>query len=75
MAINDIEEHLAHIAQVEGISIDRAGIHIIALESKGSMRDAIKLMDQASVDPNAKVRVEDIQELTGIIQKDYVKIF
>ena len=40
-----IEEHLAHIAQVEGISdwIELVFI-LVALESKGSMRDAIKLM-------------------------------
>lgn len=73
VSIEDIEEHLQNIAQAEGISIDRQGIHILAVEAKGSMRDALKLLDQMVLDPSLRIRTKDIQLFTGMINREMVK--
>lgn len=72
-SVEDIEEHLGNISRAEGISIDQQALHIIATEAKGSMRDAVKLLDQMVIDPSLKVRTQDVQMFTGMIDRDLVK--
>ena len=72
-SLEEIEEHLHNIANAEGISIDRQGLHIIATEAKGSLRDAIKLLDQMVIDPSLTIRTADIQIFTGMINRELIK--
>jgi DNA polymerase III subunit gamma/tau len=72
-SIEDIEEHLHNIANAEGIAIDQQGLHILAIEAKGSLRDAVKLLDQMVIDPSLRIRTSDIQLFTGMINRDLVK--
>lgn len=72
-SIEDIEEHLSNISRAEGISIDQQGLHILAIEAKGSLRDGVKLLDQMVIDPSLRIRTSDIQLFTGMINRELVK--
>lgn len=72
-SVEEIQLHLSNIAEVEGISIDQQGLHIIATEAKGSMRDGIKLFDQMVISPNIPIKTSDIQVFTGMINRETVK--
>ena len=44
----DAVKHLAHIAEEEGIAIDKEALELIAKRGDGSFRDSISLLDQLS---------------------------
>jgi len=46
ITVEDIAGHLAHVAQMEGISAEEDALHIIAQKADGAMRDALSIFDQ-----------------------------
>lgn len=83
-----MKQCLENIISKENISIDDGAIEEIINNSKGGMRDAIGLLDQASAFCNNNITANDIEELSGnisikqirtflsnIIQKEYNVIF
>jgi DNA polymerase III subunit gamma/tau len=44
--IKDMTEHLASIAQQEGITAEMDALHVIAQKADGAMRDALSIFDQ-----------------------------
>jgi len=46
ITVQDIKEHLMHIAEKEGVSADEEALHIIAQKSDGAMRDALSTYDR-----------------------------
>ena len=58
---------LENIIKKENIKIDSDAIEEIISNSKGGMRDAIGLLDQASSFSETKITKEDIEELSGNI--------
>jgi DNA polymerase III subunit gamma/tau len=47
--VEAVADHLERIAKDEGVRISREAAHAIARQSEGSVRDALSLLDQASV--------------------------
>jgi DNA polymerase-3 subunit gamma/tau len=47
--VEAVAEHLERVAKEEGVSVSREAAHAIARQSEGSVRDALSLLDQASV--------------------------
>lgn len=83
-----MKQCLENIISKENISIDDGAIEEIINNSKGGMRDAIGLLDQASAFCNNNITANDIEELSGntsikqirtflsnIMQKEYNVIF
>ncbi|MFA6831184.1 MAG: DNA polymerase III subunit gamma/tau [Bacteroidaceae bacterium] len=46
ITVEDIVEHLAHVADKEGIKAETEALHVIALKADGGMRDALSIFDQ-----------------------------
>lgn len=46
ITIQDIKEHLAHIAKIEGIEAEEEALHIIAQKADGALRDALSTFDR-----------------------------
>jgi DNA polymerase-3 subunit gamma/tau len=47
--VEAVAEHLLHVAKDEGMSLTPEAAHVMARQTEGSVRDALSLLDQASV--------------------------
>lgn len=61
-----IAEHLAHILTVESIDYEEAGLKLIADAAKGSLRDALSLLDQAIAHGQEQITQQGVQAFLGI---------
>ena len=60
-----IAEHLIRVAKEEGVDLTEQAAHAMARESEGSFRDALSLLDQASVLGGASIDEDVIASLIG----------
>ena len=65
-----IVEHLEHILQEEGIAAERPGLRIIAEGARGSMRDALSLLDQAIAFSGGSVTAESVRSMLGMTSEN-----
>lgn len=70
-----MKQCLENIISKENISIDDGAIEEIINNSKGGMRDAIGLLDQASTFCNNNITANDIEELSGNISIKQIRTF
>ena len=70
-----MKQCLENIISKENISIDDGAIEEIINNSKGGMRDAIGLLDQASAFCNNNIIANDIEELSGNISIKQIRTF
>lgn len=70
-----MKQCLENIISKENISIDDGAIEEIINNSKGGMRDAIGLLDQASAFCNNNITAKDIEELSGNISIKQIRTF
>jgi DNA polymerase-3 subunit gamma/tau len=64
-----ILEQLKKIAALEGMEIGDPGLHLIARQAQGSMRDAQSLLDHVLSFSGQKVSEEEVIEALGIIDR------
>jgi len=74
LQISEIIKKLEIISKKEGIKFDDSALSLIALNSRGSFRDAESLLDQCVIFSGATsgtksglIKAEDIKELLGIV--------
>ncbi len=60
-----IVDHLAAIADKEGIKVERPALELIAQSSHGGVRDAISLLDQVAAGGKAIVRLDTVRDILG----------
>jgi DNA polymerase-3 subunit gamma/tau len=65
LTLEDLSTHVAKVAEAEGVSIDAEAAHAIARHAEGSARDALSLLDQATVLGDRTVDIETIRTLLG----------
>lgn len=63
---NEIKNRLIHVCELEGISYEESALSLIAFSVNGGMRDAITLLDQASILSN-NVSFDVIKSLVGYV--------
>ena len=66
----ELVQQLQHIATKENITIDSAGLYLIARNSGGCMRDAISLFNQVYSFRGTTITSEDIQFMLGSTHDD-----
>jgi len=66
-----IQNYLSHILDQEQISYDSSAMQLLAKAAKGSMRDALSLLDQAVAANNDTLNLENTKTLLGYTQQDY----
>jgi DNA polymerase-3 subunit gamma/tau len=65
VALNDVVERLARIAESEGVRIDRAALELVAQQGTGSVRDSISLLDQLIAAPSERITLEMAEQMLG----------
>jgi DNA polymerase-3 subunit gamma/tau len=60
-----VAEHLLQVAAREGVTLTPEAAHSIARQSEGSFRDALSLLDQASVLGGATIGESELSQLLG----------
>lgn len=70
ITINDTIQHLANIAQKEGVSIETDALHTIALKSDGGMRDALSIFDQLVNFCGNNISYQDTIKTLNVLDRD-----
>lgn len=70
MAPAAIVEHLNKILNVEHIQTDQGSLELIADGARGSMRDALSLLDQAIAYCGGALEVQSVRNMLGITSDD-----
>jgi DNA polymerase-3 subunit gamma/tau len=65
VALAEVIERLALIAEAENVSIDLAALELIAREGTGSVRDSISLLDQLLADPDEHISLAMAEQILG----------
>ncbi len=68
----ELKEHLRNVAKKENINIEEEALELVARRSAGGLRDALGLLDQASLlsTQSQAVGVSDLLALMGAVQED-----
>lgn len=64
-----IGARLRHVLAAEGIDADDAAIQLVAREARGSMRDAMSLLDQAIAWGGTTLRGEEVATVLGVASR------
>ncbi|MGV2433039.1 MAG UNVERIFIED_CONTAM: DNA polymerase III subunit gamma/tau [Rickettsiaceae bacterium] len=79
LSSDEVEKLLCNIAEKENIIFEPDALKLIAIKSEGSARDAISMMDQASLltttQKNQKIDLELVREMLAITSLDLVISF
>ena len=71
-----LTDHLAKIAEMEAVKVDRDGLWMIARAAEGSVRDALSILDQAIVQHAAQggdaVSAEMVRDMLGLADRTSV---
>lgn len=71
ITVRDIAEHLAHIAEAEGVKADPEGLNIIAEKADGAMRDALSMFDQLVSFSGNELTYDSVIENLNVLDYDY----
>lgn len=71
LAIEQISQHLKLILKEEHLDFEPQAIDILAQAAKGSMRDALSLLDQAITGCDNLLCVSGVKMILGYTQQDY----
>ncbi|MBU4204563.1 DNA polymerase III subunit gamma/tau [Patescibacteria group bacterium] len=74
---SDIIKKLEYISEKEGIKFDKSALSLIALNARGSFRDAESLLDEclSFSGKTTLIKTEDIQELLGVVEISHISKF
>lgn len=72
VSVDDIAAHLTHILDVEKIPAEPDALRLIGDAAKGSLRDALSLLDQCIAFGNQKVTTTLTQQLLGTVDSGLI---
>lgn len=71
MTIDNMVQHLAHVAQQEGYSYEPTALHVIAQKADGGMRDALSIFDQVVSYTGGNITYQHVIENLNVLDYDY----
>ena len=71
ITVQDAKEHLASIAQEQGITYDDDALHVIAQKADGAMRDALSIFDRVVSYCGNHLSREAVTENLNVLDFDY----
>lgn len=69
--VEDMANHLANIANKEGVTFEADGLHVIAQKADGGLRDALSMFDQIVSFSNKKLTYQAVISNLNILDYDY----
>lgn len=73
ISVEDIKEHLLHIAKASGFSLTEEAADLIAIRAEGGLRDALSLLDQCSSAADTKeLTAPVVYDLLGLTGKEQI---
>lgn len=72
LTVSMIEGQLSHIAETEGAGFEAGALNLLAKAARGSMRDALSLLDQAISHGAGQLNTADVRDMLGIVETDYL---
>lgn len=66
-----ISQHLQLILKEERLDFEIQAVDILAQSARGSMRDALSLLDQSITSCDTQLRAQDVKMILGYTQQDY----
>ncbi|MBU3896032.1 DNA polymerase III subunit gamma/tau [Patescibacteria group bacterium] len=77
LQVSDIVKKLEYIVDQEGIKIEKPALSVIALNARGSFRDAESLLDECHSfsGKTALIKAKDVESLLGIIEVGQIAKF
>lgn len=77
LQVPEISQKLQFIAKKEGVKFDDSALSLIAINSRGSFRDAESLLDQCMsfAGEGSLIKTQDIKELLGIVEVGQIAQF
>jgi len=77
LQVSEITKKLEFIAKKEGVKFEPSALSLIALNARGSFRDAESLLDQCInfSGKNTIIKTEDIKEILGIVEIGQISQF
>lgn len=71
LAMELISQHLQLILQKEQLDFEAPAVDLLSQAARGSMRDALSLLDQAITSCDAQLRISEVKMILGYTQQDY----
>ncbi|MDE7393151.1 MAG: DNA polymerase III subunit gamma/tau, partial [Muribaculaceae bacterium] len=71
ITVSDMVDHLAYVAEQEGIEAERAGLQVIARKADGAMRDALSIFDQVAASSNRHITYASTIENLNVLDQAY----
>lgn len=71
ITIQDMIDHMAHVAECEGITADPAALNVIATKADGAMRDALSIFDQVAASSGGNITYQAAIDNLNVLDYDY----
>ncbi len=71
ITVTDMVDHLAYVAQNEGIEAERAALGVIAQKADGAMRDALSIFDQVAASSRGHITYASTVENLNVLDDSY----
>ncbi len=71
ITVQDIVEHLAYVAEQEGIEAETAALGVIARKADGAMRDALSIFDQVAASGFGHITYQTTVDNLNVLDYEY----
>lgn len=71
ISIQDIQQHLAKIAQEEGVAYEADALHLIAQKADGALRDALSTFDRMVTFTSGNLTLKAVAENLNVLDYEY----
>ncbi|MGI9229033.1 MAG: DNA polymerase III subunit gamma/tau [Gammaproteobacteria bacterium] len=72
LSVGQIDQQLVKILQAEDIKFEAPATRLVAAAAKGSMRDALSILDQAISYGQGELQEQQVSTMLGVLKQDYM---